>query len=222
MTPLCPHPNQATTPSWATTPPRAAPSGGEWRRVQLARALATPPHAAPPQLVLLDEPTLLMSDEEAWGFMARLRRTLREEWGAAAGSSPPVVVIASQRPSLAAFADQVAILDGGRVLQYGSPQQVVPSALLGGGGSGRQPQQPQSQGQQRGRPQPQAAASRQHQQQQQPAAGYGLASSSPPAAKTAAPAALPPPRTRGVRWGGGSITSNSDNEDEVYLFEREG
>lgn len=185
--------------------PRARPlSGGEWRRIQLARALALNPrsHQGPtaPQLVLLDDPTLLMSDVEAKAFMARLRQAVKEEWGS------PCVVVASQRPVLAGYADQVAILDGGRVLQYGSAREIVPAALLGG----QQAKQPQPQRRQQRQPQPQQQAGYNRQQQQAAAP-----------ASSAGPAAVPS-RTRGVRWGGGSTTSNSDNEDEVYLFEREG
>lgn len=139
----------------------------------------------------------------------RLRRVMKEEWG------NPVVILASQRPLLAAYADQVAILDDGRVLQYGSPQQIVPSPLLGPASAGAQPQQRQPRRTQQPRGQGQ-------QQPRYPAGGAAgpASSSSTPAA--AAAASMPAPRTRGVRWGGGSTTSNSDDETEVYLFDREG
>lgn len=168
-------------------------SGGEWRRVQLARALAAGPHQPPPQLVLLDDPALLMSDAEARAFMARLRSLVQAEWG----RPPPAVVIASQRPLLAAWADQVVILDGGRVLQYGSPQEVVPSSLLG----------PSSSSSSAGG----APRRQQLQRRQQQPSSYGNQPSA---------SGMAPPRTRGVRWGGGSMTSGS--EDDVYLFTREG
>ena len=188
-------------------------SAGEWRRVQLARALASP---APPRLLLLDDPALLMSDAEARAFVGRLRRALVRggEWG----SNPPAVVIATQRPvPLAGYADRVAILEGGRVLQYGTPRQVVPSALLPGPSQGQRPGQGSSQ--------------QQLQRQQQLQAAFGVAgsvASSPAAASsgggtgTTGVAPQRQPRARGVRWGGGSTTSNSDSEDEVYLFSREG
>jgi energy-coupling factor transporter ATP-binding protein EcfA2 len=97
---------------------------------------------------VLDEPTLLMSDREATQFMRRLRqaqvnltaflkppplawnmtvlfsllcRLWQREWG------NPVIVIASQQPRLVPYADVVAILHKGQLLQVGSPQEVLPS-----------------------------------------------------------------------------------------------
>jgi len=172
-------------------------SGGEWRRVQLARALARGEgrhgeggRGGPPRLLVLDEPTLLMSDEEARRFMEGLRATMREEW------EEPVVVIASQRPSLGRYVDQILVLQEGRIIQQGPPSLVLPSPYLGeregagregaamavpahgsgGGGEGRRSQGSDRGGRRGGRP------------------------------------------TLG--WGGGSTSSNSDGEDIIYMFDR--
>ena len=86
-------------------------SGGERQRAHLARCLA-----CHPRLLLLDEPTNHLDP----GARARLLSVLR---GRAA-------VIATHDLDLAARADRVALLFGGRIVAQGPPRAVLTPALL--------------------------------------------------------------------------------------------
>lgn len=91
----------------------AALSGGQAQRVALGRAL------------LFDYGALLL-DEPFAGLEARLRSSLtafvRDEvrlWGA------PGVLVAHDLADAQAFADRLGVIDGGRLLQFGAPDEVV-------------------------------------------------------------------------------------------------
>ena len=85
-------------------------SGGEQQRVSVARALAPNP-----RLVLLDEPFSNLD--------AALRRTLRTDvralWKAAGVTG---MLVTHDREEAFAFADRIAVLREGRVLQAGTPE----------------------------------------------------------------------------------------------------
>jgi molybdate transport system ATP-binding protein len=87
-------------------------SGGERRRVSLARALATDP-----RLLLLDEP-LAGVDVTARG---QIRSLLRE---VADGFDGVVVLVAHDPLDALTLADRVAIMEGGRLTQEGTPDQI--------------------------------------------------------------------------------------------------
>jgi ATP-binding cassette subfamily B protein len=91
-------------------------SSGEWQQVILARALARPA-----SVWLLDEPTAHV-DERAERHQLERLRTL------AGGRS---MLLASHRPQLLAMADRIVTLEGGRVVQSGSSEE-----MLGGDGAG--------------------------------------------------------------------------------------
>jgi molybdate transport system ATP-binding protein len=82
-------------------------SGGQAQRVALARALVTEP-----AVLLLDEP-LAAVDASA---RAELRHVLREELGRTAGSR---ILVTHDPIEAAALADQLVVLEGGRVTQHG-------------------------------------------------------------------------------------------------------
>ena len=87
-------------------------SGGQQRRVALARALATDP-----EVLLLDEPFT--------GLDAPVRDRLRRELRRVQRESGLSTVIVTHDPEEAALlADEILVLDGGRVLQAG-PRGVV-------------------------------------------------------------------------------------------------
>ncbi|MBT1258312.1 ABC transporter ATP-binding protein [Rhodococcus erythropolis] len=88
-------------------------SGGQRQRVALARALASSPRA-----LLLDE-ALSALDEP---LRDRLRLELRTLTRAA---NLTVVHVTHDRAEALALADRVVILDGGRIKQIGSPEEVV-------------------------------------------------------------------------------------------------
>ena len=88
-------------------------SGGQRQRVALARALASDPHA-----LLLDE-ALSALDEP---LRDRLRLELRTLTRAAALT---VVHVTHDRSEALALADRVVVLDGGRIQQIGTPEELV-------------------------------------------------------------------------------------------------
>jgi len=87
-------------------------SGGERQRVGLARALA-----ADPPLLLMDEP---------FGALDPLtRRRLQDEFKELQGRlRKSVVLVTHDVPEALRLADEVAVMDGGRVLQRGTPREI--------------------------------------------------------------------------------------------------
>jgi molybdate transport system ATP-binding protein len=84
-------------------------SGGEQQRVALARALATQPDA-----LLLDEPLAALDASTRQA----MRRTLRTELQRRA---LPTILVTHDPADAEALADEVAVLDAGRVVQRGTP-----------------------------------------------------------------------------------------------------
>jgi molybdate transport system ATP-binding protein len=88
-------------------------SGGQAQRVALARALVTEP-----AVLLLDEP-LAAVDASA---RAELRHVLREELGRTPGSR---LLVTHDPIEAAALADQLVVLEGGRITQHGPLAEVT-------------------------------------------------------------------------------------------------
>ena len=87
-------------------------SGGQQQRVALARALANRP-----RLLLLDEPLSALDDP--------LRRELREELRELISEfTIPVVMVTHDRYEAMALADQLVVMESGRVLQTGTVEEV--------------------------------------------------------------------------------------------------
>jgi len=87
-------------------------SGGQQQRVALARALA-----ARPAVVLLDEPFSNLD--------AALRKSTREEIRQIlhdAGTT--AIFVTHDQEEALSIADEIAVMQGGRILQHGSPQDV--------------------------------------------------------------------------------------------------
>ena len=88
-------------------------SGGQQQRVALARALAPGP-----QVLLLDEPFSNLD--------VNLRRELRQEMQEVLRqTNMTTVLVTHDQEEAFSFADSVAVLEGGRVVQYGSPEVLV-------------------------------------------------------------------------------------------------
>jgi ATP-binding cassette subfamily B protein len=85
-------------------------SGGQRRRLAIARALV---REAP--VLLLDEPTSGLDVESEALVMSAIR-------DASAGRT---VVVVTHRLALAAVADQVAVLRGGRIVEQGTPAELM-------------------------------------------------------------------------------------------------
>ncbi|MEO7566651.1 MAG: ABC transporter ATP-binding protein [Aestuariivirga sp.] len=87
-------------------------SGGQQQRVALARALAPSP-----RLLLLDEPLSALDLKLRKGMQAELKRLQRE-------TGITFVLVTHDQEEALAMADRVAVMDGGRVLQIGPPEEV--------------------------------------------------------------------------------------------------
>jgi iron complex transport system ATP-binding protein len=92
-------------------------SGGERQRVLIARGLATEA-----DILLLDEPTANLDVAHALDVLSLCRELVAEG---------KTIVMALHDLNLAArFADEIALLDRGRVVAYGAPAAVLQNELL--------------------------------------------------------------------------------------------
>jgi putative spermidine/putrescine transport system ATP-binding protein len=87
-------------------------SGGQQQRVALARALAIDPRA-----LLLDEP-LSALDASIRGHLRDQIRQLQQQFGAT------TLLVTHDQEEALAMADRVAVLQGGRLLQFATPREV--------------------------------------------------------------------------------------------------
>lgn len=87
-------------------------SGGQKQRVGIARALATDP-----SLLLADEATSALDPDTTQGVLDLLRRVNRE-------LGITIVVITHEMEVVRAIADKVAVMEQGRVVEYGSVYEV--------------------------------------------------------------------------------------------------
>ena len=88
-------------------------SYGQTKRLELARALNIRP-----RVLLLDEPTAGMNDAQANDILALVVR-LKRRWGLT------LAIIEHNVPVLSRVADRIAVLDAGRLLTVGRPEEVV-------------------------------------------------------------------------------------------------
>ena len=87
-------------------------SGGQQQRVALARALASEP-----QLLLLDEPWSALDSSVRAVLRAEIQRFYEQV-------NVPLVLVTHDMQDAQALADTVVVVDRGRVLQTGSPEEV--------------------------------------------------------------------------------------------------
>jgi iron complex transport system ATP-binding protein len=92
-------------------------SGGEWKRVRIARALAQEPRA-----LVLDEPTASLDVRHEMELLELVRQLAD---GGLAG-----LVITHHLNLAARFADRIILLDRGRVVAEGKPGEVLDEATL--------------------------------------------------------------------------------------------
>ena len=92
-------------------------SGGEWQRVRIARALAQEARA-----LVLDEPTTFLDLSHEMALFELLHGVAHE--------GMTVLLVSHQLNLLARFASTVVLLDHGRVVASGSPEQVMQASLL--------------------------------------------------------------------------------------------
>ncbi|WCZ38798.1 amino acid ABC transporter ATP-binding protein [Corynebacterium jeddahense] len=87
-------------------------SGGQQQRVAIARAVAMDP-----KLMLFDEPTSAL-DPELVGEVLRVMRDL-------ADGGMTMLVVTHELAFAREVADKVAFMDGGQIVEYGTPQEVL-------------------------------------------------------------------------------------------------
>ncbi|HKU61216.1 MAG TPA: ABC transporter ATP-binding protein [Gemmatimonadales bacterium] len=92
-------------------------SGGEWQRVRVARALAQEP-----EVLVLDEPTASLDVRHEMELFELIRQLVN---GGLAG-----LVITHHINLAARFADQMVLLDRGRIAAEGAPAQVLRRDVL--------------------------------------------------------------------------------------------
>ena len=68
-----------------------------------------------PRLLILDEPTQGLSDGEIEGFVALVREIARDA---------TVLLIEHNMPVVMALADRITVLDAGKVLAEGTPEEI--------------------------------------------------------------------------------------------------
>jgi ATP-binding cassette, subfamily B, bacterial len=85
-------------------------SGGEWQRLALARIMYRNA-----DIWILDEPTSSLDPEAEAGIFAELKANLKGRIG----------IVISHRFSTVRIADRIAVIDGGKVTEYGSHDQLV-------------------------------------------------------------------------------------------------
>jgi len=88
-------------------------SGGEQQRVSLARALANRP-----EVLLLDEPTSALDEEAKLGIEQLICNLVRQH-------SLTCVLVTHDRDQARRMCDRVAILEAGRLIQTGTPAEVL-------------------------------------------------------------------------------------------------
>jgi molybdate transport system ATP-binding protein len=88
-------------------------SGGERQRVALARALAPAPRA-----LLLDEPLSALDPHTRTGARRELAAILRE-------AAVPALLVTHDFAEAALLADEVAVIDRGRIVQRGTPAELA-------------------------------------------------------------------------------------------------
>jgi len=88
-------------------------SGGERQRVALARALAREPRA-----LLLDEPLSALDTRTRTSAGRELAAILRE-------AAVPTLLVTHDFAEAALFGDEVGVIDGGRVVQRGTPSELA-------------------------------------------------------------------------------------------------
>jgi iron complex transport system ATP-binding protein len=92
-------------------------SGGEWQRVRIARALAQEARA-----LVLDEPTTFLDLSHEMSLFELLHSLAHDGMA--------VLLVSHQLNLVARFASTVILLDHGRVVASGSPEEVMQASLL--------------------------------------------------------------------------------------------
>ncbi|MDG4947810.1 ABC transporter ATP-binding protein [Actinobacillus equuli subsp. haemolyticus] len=83
-------------------------SGGQQQRVAIARALA-----CKPELLLLDEPFSNIDSQTRYAMIQEIKQILKSQ-------NVPAIFVTHSKEEAFAFADKIAVMDGGKIVQFGS------------------------------------------------------------------------------------------------------
>ena len=92
-------------------------SGGQWQRMALARALL---RSSRSELLILDEPTAALDAKAEYQILTTLKQM----------TTAKMSLIISHRLALARQADQVVVMDGGRIVETGSHKELIEAGGL--------------------------------------------------------------------------------------------
>ncbi len=102
-------------PTW---PSGAELSFGQWQKLALARGFMRPQ----PLLLVLDEPTAALDAETEHALFERYATAVR---AAAEGDSGRITILVSHRFSTVRMADLIVVLDGARLVEVGSHEELM-------------------------------------------------------------------------------------------------
>lgn len=84
-------------------------SGGQQQRVAIARALA-----CKPELLLLDEPFSNIDSQTRYAMIQEIKQILKSQ-------NVPAIFVTHSKEEAFAFADKIAVMDRGKIVQLGTP-----------------------------------------------------------------------------------------------------
>ncbi|HGO5856390.1 ABC transporter ATP-binding protein [Mannheimia glucosida] len=87
-------------------------SGGQQQRVAIARALA-----CKPQLLLLDEPFSNIDSQTRYAMIQEIKQILKSQ-------QVPAIFVTHSKEEAFAFADKIAVMDKGKIVQFGKPNEL--------------------------------------------------------------------------------------------------
>lgn len=87
-------------------------SGGQQQRVAIARALA-----CRPALLLLDEPFSNIDSQTRYAMIQEIKQILKSQ-------GVPAIFVTHSKEEAFAFADKIAVMDQGQIVQFGKPNEL--------------------------------------------------------------------------------------------------
>ncbi len=93
-------------------------SGGEWRRVMIAQALAQEP-----EILLLDEPTLHLDINHQFELMDLLKKIVSER-------NILIVIVTHDLPLAARYCDKIVIMNDGKIVDAGPAKDTITTANI--------------------------------------------------------------------------------------------
>ncbi|WP_373818871.1 ABC transporter ATP-binding protein [Glaesserella sp.] len=92
-------------------------SGGQQQRIAIARALANKP-----ELLLLDEPFSNIDSQTRYAMIQEIKQILKTQ-------KVPAIFVTHSKEEAFAFADKIAVMDQGKIVQFGTPTELYHSPV---------------------------------------------------------------------------------------------